>query len=142
MPNFAERLQEQLDEYKITAENLGKKLNLSNSNIYKWLRNESIPNLESLIKLSDYFKCTVDFLAGRAIENYYAPSKSETDFPARLRFAITERGTSDYKFAKAAKIPRTSLHHWLTRRSEPLLDNLIKISDYLDCTIDWLIGRE
>ncbi len=142
MPNFAERLQEQLDDNKITAEKLEKALGFSNSNIYKWLRNESVPNISSLIRLSDYFRCTVDFLSGRATENYYYPKECLSTFKGRLNAAVDERGISDYKFAKSAKLPRTSLHHWLTGRSEPLLDNLIRLADYLDCTIDWLIGRE
>lgn len=141
MSKFAERLQEQLDDHKMTAEQLGTELSISSSNIYKWLRDESIPNLDSLIKLSDYFKCNLDFLSGRAVENYYT-AKNVMPICNRLRFIISEKDTSDYMFAKNAKIPRTSLHHWLTGRSEPLLDSLIKIADYLDCTLDWLIGRE
>ena len=143
MPNFAERLQEQLADRRISPEQLGRATGFSNSNIYKWLRNESFPTMICLIKLSDYFKCTADFLSGRSTENhYFATIEPRADFTERLRGAIKAKHSSSYKFAKAAKISRATLHHWSSGYREPLLDNLVKLADYVDCTLDYLIGRE
>ncbi len=36
----------------------------STATIYRWLNNKTYPTLEYLIKLADYFGCTVDYLVG------------------------------------------------------------------------------
>lgn len=141
LSNFSERLKEQLDERNITPETLSSAVEISYSNIYKWLRNEAIPSLASLIKIGDYLCCTLDFLSGRAVENYFTKPKIATAFCERLRLILTNKNISAYQFAKEANIPRNSLHNWLTGRSEPLLDSLITLANYQDCTIDFLLGR-
>lgn len=142
MSIFIERLREQLFEHNMTVEQLEIETSISSSNIYKWLRNESIPNLDSLTLLSRYFKCSIDFLTGRLIQNNYSPNNKSATFSIRLRTLINKTGFSNYKFANINNIPRTSLHHWLTGRSQPLMDNLIKLADYLDVSIDFLVGIE
>ena len=41
------------------------KLNMSTGNIEKW-RNGKMPNGDTLIKLADYFDCSLDYLVGRS----------------------------------------------------------------------------
>ncbi len=49
----------------LTQEQLSKQINHSRSTIAKWENNTSLPDIESLIKLSDFFKVTIDQLIGR-----------------------------------------------------------------------------
>lgn len=44
---------------------VSKKTNIAGSTIYNWLNSESMPDSESLIKISDYFGCSIDYLIGR-----------------------------------------------------------------------------
>ena len=45
--------------------NVAQKLKISSGVVTKW-KNGSIPNIEALIKLSDYFQVSIDFLLGRS----------------------------------------------------------------------------
>lgn len=51
-------------ENNITPSALTKELGLSNATATKWKKG-TIPNGEVLIKLADYFNCSVDYLLGR-----------------------------------------------------------------------------
>lgn len=44
--------------------NVAQKLNISSGVVTKW-KNGSIPNVEALVKLSDYFQVSIDSLLGR-----------------------------------------------------------------------------
>lgn len=47
------------------AEDLSRKTGISSGNISDWKSGRSKPGLESLIKIADYFECSVDYLLGR-----------------------------------------------------------------------------
>ena len=46
----------------LTQIQLAEKLHISDKAVSKWESNKSDPSLEMLIALSDYFKCTIDYL--------------------------------------------------------------------------------
>lgn len=52
--------------YKISQEDLAKKLEVERKTYYNWLVNGNIP-ANALIKLSDLFNCSVDYLLGRTL---------------------------------------------------------------------------
>lgn len=62
---FSLRLREMLKEKSISQEKLKRDLNLSGSVLYKWLSNKAQPSMHSLVELSKYFDCSVDYLIGR-----------------------------------------------------------------------------
>ena len=139
---FSEQLKELLFDKNVTPELLSHKLNIDLSLIYKWQRNQSVPSLDNIIKLSDYFESSIDFIAGRKEQNYYSKHKKTVPFKERLQKIISNSGLSNYAFGKKYSIPRTTLWHWIHGNSAPLLDSLIKLADLLDVTIDYLVGRE
>lgn len=61
---FWERLCKLCEERKIKPNTVAKAIGLSNAVATGW-KNGSIPSGEALIKLADYFDCSVDFLLGR-----------------------------------------------------------------------------
>ncbi len=62
---FGGQLRKCLDESGKTEYRLQQDLDISTSLTYRWLANRATPTVESLIKLADYFGCSVDFLLGR-----------------------------------------------------------------------------
>lgn len=64
---FSERLHICLNENGKSEYKLQKELSISRSLTYRWLNNIAMPKVESLIKLSKYFGCSVDYLLGREI---------------------------------------------------------------------------
>lgn len=61
---FWERLCKLCEERKIKPNTVAKAIGLSNAVATGW-KNGSIPSGEALIKLADYFDCSVDYLLGR-----------------------------------------------------------------------------
>ena len=51
----------------ITASKLANDLNLSNSMLTDWKTGARFPSYENLVKLADYFNCSIDSLTGREI---------------------------------------------------------------------------
>ncbi len=64
-PPFSERLKFLLKTYNITRYKLEHDTEFSEQAIKNWYRGTYEPTIESLIKLSKYFKCSVDFVLGR-----------------------------------------------------------------------------
>lgn len=60
-------------ESGLSLRELSQKLNFSYSSLGKYERNEQEPNLETIIKIADYFDVTVDYLIGRSL--FRNPSK-------------------------------------------------------------------
>ena len=52
------------DLNNISPNAVAKKIGVSNATCTKW-KGGSIPNGETLIKLADYFKCSIDYLLGK-----------------------------------------------------------------------------
>lgn len=61
---FWERLCKLCEERKIKPNTVAKAIGLSNAVATGW-KNGSIPSGEALIKIADYFDCSVDYLLGR-----------------------------------------------------------------------------
>ena len=65
VPPFGERLRFILESFAVSQEKLKRELPVSGSVLYRWLSGKNQPSTESLIRLADYFGCSVDYLIGR-----------------------------------------------------------------------------
>ena len=137
---FSNRLKELMYENNLNTVQLAKATEISNSRISDWLNHNISPYLSSLVKLSDYFSCSIDFLAGRTEEPTLNLSKEQSTFAIRLKILIEKNKVSNYKIAKDLGFQRNLISKWLLGGGTVLL-NLIKLADYFDCTIDFLVGR-
>ena len=54
---------------------------------------------------------------------------------------LQERNLSAYRVAKELNISQGLMNEYKNGVKTPTVDNLIKIADYLDCSIDYLVGR-
>ena len=52
------------------------------------------------------------------------------------------RNESQNKVSLALNIPRYTYANWEQGRSEPSANDLVKLADYYDVTVDYLLGRE
>lgn len=62
-------------------------------------------------------------------------------FPARLRETRNLRGLDQVELGELASIPATSISHFESGKRKPSLDNLRKLADALQVSIDYLLGR-
>lgn len=146
LSHFAETLDElmfeQGKEQKMDAKTLAKQLGVEGSTITRYLRTERAPTVENLVKLADYFKCSTDFLLGRENENHSHSFRTRPPFSEQLCALLNHYGYSCYRFAIDAKIYQSRVYAWKRGERIPTLDNIVKIADFFQCTVDFVLGRE
>lgn len=64
-PPFSEQLTFLLNHYKISKYKLEKQTGLSEKTVNRWHNGKTEPSVDSLIRLSECFDCSVDFILGR-----------------------------------------------------------------------------
>lgn len=139
--NIGERLKELMQDNEIKSDELAKKLNVNGSAVRKWLLYDKSIYLSTLIKIADYFKCSIDYLIGRSdIFLSFIPQETPP-FIENLYIILKQKNISTYKLDKETSIHHSHLYRW-RKGAEPLLDSLIILAEYLDISIDYLVGRE
>lgn len=64
MKKFGERLRELRNEKGISLKTLASQAGLSATGIAQWERYERVPNLDAVIVLAQYFRVSLDYIAG------------------------------------------------------------------------------
>lgn len=54
---------------------------------------------------------------------------------------LQERNVSAYKLSKDTGIPQGMISYWRTGKRMPSAESLNVLADYLDCSVDYLLGR-
>ena len=63
-------------------------------------------------------------------------------FHETLKMLRKKKGLTQQKLAEILGIKQNSYSDWETGNNEPSLENLIKLADLLEVSLDWLFGRE
>ena len=140
--SFCKRLKELLGEREITPDILASEIGYNE--IYHWLSGKYMPSFNNLIKLANYFECSIDYLSGLTefdCENHSTFIKQCPSFSARLPFVIESCKSNIYRLSKESKIDRRTIYDWIEGQYLPTLENLVKIASALKCSIDYLVGR-
>ena len=138
---FNIRLSELMAEKGLTTVALGKAIGVSDETVRRWKLGERSIILPHLIKLADYFQCSIEFLAGRT-EDYLDYHIHEVPpFYENLTKVMKEKEVTRYGLVKSLPIYDSYFTNWKKGKSPNLL-TLIMLADYLEVTIDYLIGRE
>jgi len=62
-------------------------------------------------------------------------------FPERLKTAREQRGFTQGELAKKASLQASAISHFETGGRKPSFNNLKRLADALEVTIDYLLGR-
>lgn len=62
-------------------------------------------------------------------------------FMERLVQIMEERKISAYKLSKETGIYQSTISQWKSGLQRPSLEAAEKIANYLDCSVDYLLGR-
>lgn len=138
---IGERLSDLMIEKEIDNKTLAKAIGISAVSIGRWKRNVKYMYLGQILKLANYFNCSLDFLVGRSeIVIDFLPQKCPQFYPY-FRKLIEERGISRNKINKETRIKSSHFVDW-KNESDPHILSLIELADYLEVTLDYLVGRE
>jgi len=143
LSKFAETLCDLMFEHNnITTKALADTLGLPAPAITRYRKAQNLPNVEHLVKLADYFHCSTDFLLGLEHENPDLTFKSCPPFSEQIVF-LTEYFKLNYRsFYIGVGIPESTFFEWKNGSTKPKIDSLIKIANYFECRIDFVLGRE
>ena len=142
LPKFSERLAELMQENdNITTDKLGDAIGVAGAVVRQWRAGKCSPTLANSIRLAEHFSCSLDYLAGRTENDFEYKTHPVLPFHERLTSILKQRDLSWYRVVKDTKISASNMRDW-KRGSQPLLPRLVELADYLDITIDHLIGRE
>ena len=138
---FKLTLKELMELKNIGIGELAKELHTSRFVIHRWLTSAKDMRINSLLKIADYFQCSVEFLCGRTDEYLGFEPKEIPPFSDWLKNVLAECDKSAYQLFRDTKIMPTQMHQW-KYHTQPMLNNLVIIADYLGVTLDYLIGRD
>lgn len=140
LSKLPERLKELMEERELRSETLAKEACIAGSSIRSWLRGASVPTFDSAVKLADFFGCSLDFLAGRSEDCKEIAPKALPPFYPRLRAIMAEAGVTRFRIAKETQIKDAFFTNW-ARGEKPLFVTLCVLADYLNLSLDYLVGR-
>lgn len=63
-------------------------------------------------------------------------------FEKRLREVRKSKKTTQKELAEQIGIKKNSYSDWENGKTEPSFENLVKLADLLDVSLDWLFGRD
>ena len=138
---ISERLTDLMNEKGISSKELAEILGVTPCSIGRWKRGARNMRLPQFIAIANYFNCSLDFLAGRSETFIDFIPKECPPFYEHLKKLISEKGISRNKLNTDTKIKSSHLVDW-KNGSEPQIHSLIELADYLDMSIDCLVGRD
>lgn len=140
--NFMQSLNELIQLHDLDNVTLGAALNIDPSIVYRWRFKGKDVRLKTLVKLADYFHCSIDYLCGRTNEFIQVePKENYPDFGERLTAIMAETHTRPANLFRGVSIDHSIYYYWLSG-GEPNLTSLEKLANYFDVTLDHLVGRD
>ncbi len=138
---ITERLTELMEEAGLTQTQLANETGISVGNISNFLSGVHTPSFDAFVKLLYRFECSADFLLGLTEFHTNETLHPVLPFHKRFREVLKERNVSQNKLRIGLQISTSVIYKWISGKSLPLLESLIRIADFLDCSVDYLIGR-
>ncbi|MEG2116095.1 MAG: helix-turn-helix transcriptional regulator [Clostridia bacterium] len=140
LSNFTERLRELMQERGLNNSSLEKVSGCPNTTISAWLTKNAFPKPRSLIRLSDYFDCSIDYLLGLTDAPERSRSENPTTFANRITQLTKDKNITFYRVYTDCKIPNNYFSRWLHKNLIPEITTLTVIADYFGCSIEYLLG--
>lgn len=134
---LAQNLKYLREQKKLSQEEFAKEFGLSPSAIGMWERGSRKPDIEAVISLAEYFGVTLDELV---LKNLRPP---EPIYVSNLRYLRKKHGITQTELAKVLGFKgKSSVCAIETGTVEISVDNLIKLADYFNVTLDQLVKED
>jgi transcriptional regulator with XRE-family HTH domain/ribosomal protein S18 acetylase RimI-like enzyme len=148
------RIRELRLDKKMSTEELAVKLKITARTIQRYENGIIAPPPDKLIKLSEIFGCSVDYLlcisdvkfyngvseAKEGITPYTIDNDTKKTFVERLKDRIVQGEITKDVLANSLKIEKTELNKYIFGNKFPDIIMLKKIASSLNTTIDFLVG--
>lgn len=142
LSKLSESLKELMNERGLNQTTLAEAMGTCSSKMSSYITGKRAPNYDTFVAIIEFFNCSGDFLLG--LKEYPCEEvcyNRVQSFSERLRTILKDSGKTQYLFIKQTKISWGVFYNWLTGKSKPSVDNLVKVANYFDCSVDFLLGR-
>ena len=130
-----------MEEHNINAPALAEKLNLHRTSITRYLCGERLPNYEDFVALVECFNVSADVLLGRVDYCDVGEFHPIQPFGTTLQQAMKDTNISQYRIQKDLHFSSATTNSWVSNKKLPAMDRVDKLADYLDVSVDYLLGR-
>jgi transcriptional regulator with XRE-family HTH domain len=130
-----------MTEYNYNQVEVEKITGIMHTNISDFLSGKHLPSFENLVKLIDCFNTSADYFLG--LDDIPTTEKlcEILPFNERLRYVLKYFSVSQEKLKKDLFISSSVVYKWVSGKSLPSIESLVKLAEYFDCSVDFLIGR-
>lgn len=141
MSIFVERLKEYMQDLNLTQKLIEDNHNIHHTLISDYLSDKTLPSYITFIKLLYLFNCSADYLLGLDEIPTEETLYPVLPFHERLRQVLREKKISGEKLKRDMNVSGSVYYNWTSGKALPTSVSLIRLAEYLDCSIDYLIGR-
>lgn len=145
-------LTEKLHQCKINRKNFARLVGISYHTICQIFHNRTNPSIITIIRIANYFNCSIDEIIGR--KNFISQNEYKTidvvldSWNIYLKEFIKEKLNSDninpYKFSEKIGFDHETIVKFINDTSPTRTLNtsvIVAISDYFNISIDQMLGR-
>ena len=130
-----------MEERSVDQSTLANAIHIERSNISEFLSGKHSPSFEAFISLLYYFHCSADYLLGLTDIHTEEPLHEVPPFGERLRKLLKEQKISQAQLIRELPVSSAVPYKWLSGKNYPSIESLVRLAEYLDCSVDYLIGR-
>ncbi len=138
---FSERLSELIFDINKIGREIAKDIGIGKTTIYEYLSGNKMPSLSNLIKIADYFNCSLDYLLGLESEQENLTFNPCKPFSVRFNEVLKYFDITRYKLEKLTGISESALYYWAKGQRTPTIEKIVLICKKLDCRVDFFVGR-
>ena len=144
MEKFKDILKELIDDNGKRITTVCKESRIPSALMYDYLNGFLYPSVQTLIKLANYFECSLDYMLNLTdIKNhnkYVNINGNFSLFLPRYFQLLKDNHTSHYLFAQEHRFGESIIRNW-KKGSVPSLEKLRLIAYELGSSVDYLVGR-
>ena len=134
MFNFGKMLKELRIKRQLTQKKLANAIHSTERTIQSYEANVKKPSFDALIAISNCLNISLDALTGRVDSPVEA-------FASRLGSLMCNAPINCQDLADKLEISELNIELYLTSTLEPTTSVLVKLADYFDVSLDYLLGR-
>lgn len=147
MEKFHEKLKVLRKKKGLTQQEVADLVHVDRVRITNWENGKREPNFENLSMLACIFDVSIDFLLSEYLEiskEAYLKLKEEKKnlFSVRLKELRLKKGLTQTELGEKVGVKQSTFTNWENGKREPSFENLVKLADLLEVSLDSLFGRE
>lgn len=138
-PDFADRLNQAMNQYSATISSLSRQTGISYEMVRRYSNGYSIPRADGMAKIADTLGVSAAWLQfGDESATQTPPPPRFADFAARLKQSIEASGLSLDEVAKKSFVPKERLEKYLTGTKLPYVEDGENLAEALKISVEWL----